>query len=216
MKIVASKEDMNKTGAYQIKNMFNGKFYVGGTSWNFKYRLKKHTGILDQNNHPTKNLQEDWNKYGTDAFEFYILEVASKEIIINVEQKWLDKLQPWINGYNTARKSMPTSGYLVGEQKEQWLNSLQSPEYREKRRELSRSYALKTARAISVYTKSGEYIKTFNNIDDLIKYSQNPNCDLPMILNKISKGKSLRREHINRVLCGIRSHMKGLIFKYAE
>jgi len=207
---------MRLTGAYKLQNLLNGKCYVGGTGWRFDLRLRKHCELLKKNKHPNQHLQSDYNYYGVNGFEFDILEFAEKEDIVDVEQKWLDIIKPWINGYNIARKSIPSSGYFDKETYNKWLSTLRSPEYVEKRRKISKEYAIKTARPIAVYTKSGDYVATFNNIEELIQYSQSPNCDLPMVLNKTSKGKTLRREHINRVLCGMRTQMKGLIFKYAD
>lgn len=216
MKIKPSNEDMKKTGAYKITNTLNGKFYVGGTGWCFKYRLNKHIQLLRDNSHPCKPLQKEWLEHKEDVFEFEILEVSTKEDVITVEQKWLDILKPWDNGYNVGRKSIPSKGYLVGETKENWLKSIRTPEHRKKLSKIQKRVALENARPIAVYTRDGEYLRTFDNIVELVEYSKSENCDLPMVLNKTSKGKTLRREHINRVLCGMRKHMKGLTFKYAD
>jgi len=48
------------------------KNYYGSTT-NFKKRVKDHKYLLHRNKHHSSHLQNAWNKYGEDAFEFVIL-----------------------------------------------------------------------------------------------------------------------------------------------
>ena len=58
-------------------------------------------------------LQEDWNKYGEKAFVFEVLEVLKekeegfsdiKEELKKLEEKWLEKLQPFgERGYHNIK-----------------------------------------------------------------------------------------------------------------
>ena len=57
---------------YQIKNLVNGKLYIGQTI-NYKSRKEKHLSLLRRNDHHNPYLQKAYNKYGEDAFEFSIL-----------------------------------------------------------------------------------------------------------------------------------------------
>ena len=92
-------------GIYQIKNLVNGKVYIG-SAVNFKNRFKTHKCLLKLNSHHSKHLQNAWNKYGEDNFKFEICEVLEfDEDLLRVEQYYLDFFEPWDRevGYNTAK-----------------------------------------------------------------------------------------------------------------
>ena len=104
------KETSVEAGVYRIKNDKTNKIFVGSTR-NFK-TLNGVKFMLDTNSYTTnKELQKDWNQYGKDNFTIDILEKLKKntdnpyfnekEALIELEEKWLEKLQPFgDNGYN--------------------------------------------------------------------------------------------------------------------
>lgn len=104
------KEASVEAGVFQIKNTKNNKIFVGSTK-NFK-TINGIKFMLSTNAYTSnKQLQKDWNEYGSDAFEFEILEKLKKdnddpyfnekEALQALEEKWLEKLQPYgENGYN--------------------------------------------------------------------------------------------------------------------
>jgi group I intron endonuclease len=57
---------------YEIVNLVNGKKYVG-CSADYKSRWKHHKHLLRLNNHANTYLQQSWNKYSENNFEFNIL-----------------------------------------------------------------------------------------------------------------------------------------------
>jgi len=97
------KETPVEAGIFQIKNNLNGKILVGSTK-NFK-TLNGVKFSLEANTYtPNRKLQNEWNQYGKDAFSFEILEklkknddpfVNEKEALQELEEKWLEKLQPF-------------------------------------------------------------------------------------------------------------------------
>jgi hypothetical protein len=103
------KETDVEAGVYHIKNTINQKLLVGSTK-----NLKTLNGIkfmLETNGYTTnKDLQKEWNQYGKEAFIIDILEVLKKsdepyfnekEALLALEEKWLEKLQPYgERGYN--------------------------------------------------------------------------------------------------------------------
>jgi len=87
-------------GIYRIKNLINGKCYYG-SSKQIEKRFKTHKKQLKNNTHINCILQKAWNKYGEDNFLFEIVEECNLNILLEVEQKYLD-LQP---EYNIGIKS---------------------------------------------------------------------------------------------------------------
>lgn len=82
---------------YKIVNIVNGKIYIGSTI-NYKRRISAHLSRLNKNEHHSIKLQNSYNKYGIDNFEFIILEeVEDVRILIETEQKWIDTLTPELN-----------------------------------------------------------------------------------------------------------------------
>jgi hypothetical protein len=96
------KEIKTEAGIYQIKNTVNNKVLLVATP-----NLKTINGRqieLSTGAYRNKLLQEEWNKYGKDAFVFEILEVVEqpeegyfdmKDELKKLENKWLDKIQPF-------------------------------------------------------------------------------------------------------------------------
>lgn len=94
--------DIAKSGIYKITNKVNGKFYIG-SAVNFKKRFCHHRGYLKRNNHSNIKLQNAWNKYGSDAFEFYILEyIENRKFLLMREQHWINWFDAVNNGYNLS------------------------------------------------------------------------------------------------------------------
>lgn len=89
-------------GIYQIRNLINGKSYIG-SSMRIKYRWKQHEFRLKKGNHHSYKLQRAWDKYGEDNFEFKIIEVVDDvDLLIEKEQYWMDKYNVITNGYNVS------------------------------------------------------------------------------------------------------------------
>lgn len=81
-----------KSGIYKIKNLLNGMCYIG-SSVNIQNRFYRHINSLNQNNHHNILLQRAWNKYGSKAFVFGVIEYTDEKIY--------DKEQNYINLYNS-------------------------------------------------------------------------------------------------------------------
>ena len=85
---------------YGIKNKESSKYYVGGTI-NFSQRKSSHLNKLNKNKHHSRKMQRAWDKYGKDSFEFIVLEkVKDVDKLTDTEQKWIDSLDSYHNGYN--------------------------------------------------------------------------------------------------------------------
>jgi excinuclease UvrABC nuclease subunit len=105
------KEIPIEAGIYQIKNTENEKIFIGSTR-NFK-TLNGLKFSLEAGTLMNKELQEDWRQFGKDAFSIDILEtlkkkddpyINEKEALLELENKWLEQLQPYgERGYNKKK-----------------------------------------------------------------------------------------------------------------
>ena len=99
------KENKFNSGVYEIRNLINNKRYIG-SGVNLKSRKRQHFSDLKLNKHKNKHLQNTYNKYGKDAFNFRILLMCSNEDCIFYEQKCIDKLKPEYNICTMAGSSL--------------------------------------------------------------------------------------------------------------
>lgn len=86
-------------GIYCIKNIINNKRYVG-QSININSRWEHHISALNNNNHYNSHLQKSWNKYGSESFEFNIVEICDKSLLNEREIYWIEKFNSLEDGYN--------------------------------------------------------------------------------------------------------------------
>lgn len=102
---------MMNTGIYVIEHLASGKKYVG-SAVNIEKRWGDHRRDLGRRTHHASRLQNSWNKYGEEAFEFRKLLICSKENLLMYEQICMDHYQVCDRerGYNTV----PTAGSQLG------------------------------------------------------------------------------------------------------
>lgn len=98
---IKSKSTKN-IGIYSIMNKLNNKIYIG-QSVDINKRFIKHRTLLNNNKHNNLHLQQAWNKYGENNFEFSIIEYCEK-CDLNGKEKY------WINYYNSTNKN---NGYNI-------------------------------------------------------------------------------------------------------
>lgn len=86
---------------YMITNLVNGKVYIGSTG-DVNHRFRKHKSDLNNGIHHNEHLQNAWNKYGSDSFEFKTLMVCPDSERNHCEQMFIDLYdsQNHVCGYN--------------------------------------------------------------------------------------------------------------------
>jgi group I intron endonuclease len=89
-------------GIYYIKNIQNSKIYIGGST-EISRRIRDHKYRLRGNKHENISLQNDWNTYGENSFEFGILEPCVKERINEKEEYYINHYFDLL--YNSSKKS---------------------------------------------------------------------------------------------------------------
>lgn len=88
-----------RTGIYAIRNKITGKAYIGQTAMNFGDRRDCNFAKLRHNKHDNHNLQEDFNKYGENNYEFVVLEELFDCSSIDEREKF------WISRYKEEKLS---------------------------------------------------------------------------------------------------------------
>lgn len=99
-------------GIYRIYNTVNGKSYVG-QSRNIKKRFVRHRTMLNANTHTNSVLQEEWIRYGADAFSFEHLEQCEIDLLDEKEVEYINMLNSTTdgNGYNLTYGSSHPQKY---------------------------------------------------------------------------------------------------------
>ena len=92
MRIKCNLSELEETGVYIFRNIVNNKCYIGSTIMSFNIRMNHHLFKLNDNSHKNSHFQYAWNKYGSDNFEFDILEKCDSKYCLEREQYYLDTL----------------------------------------------------------------------------------------------------------------------------
>ena len=87
------------TGIYMIRCKINNKIYIG-QSKNIEKRFSYHRSALNRNNHDNDLLQNDWNKYGQDYFEFNIIVECEEHKLNELEREYINEYKSCDFGYN--------------------------------------------------------------------------------------------------------------------
>ncbi len=89
------------SGIYFIKNLVNGKLYVG-SSLNITKRLYQYDYLLRHNKCHSPKLQASYNKHGREAFEYGVIQECPEADLKETERYWIDHHNSVNNGYNCS------------------------------------------------------------------------------------------------------------------
>lgn len=103
--------DVDASGIYQIRNLVNGKVYIGSAKC-FRQRWQVHLSQFRRGKHHSPLLQRAWSKYGENAFSFSVLALCDKACLIELEQAFLDRFSP---EYNICRVAGSAAGRVTSE-----------------------------------------------------------------------------------------------------
>lgn len=154
---------MKKCGIYCIKNLKNGKMYIG-QSTDIKNRISSHKRNIFKKNYP---IYLDIRKFGIENFVFEIIEECKKENLDALEKKYIKEFKTYLEyGYNKTTGG--TTGYkkeISEETKEKIRNTLTgkkinlSEEARNKKIEKFTGKNNINAKKVIFYDKEYETIK---------------------------------------------------------
>jgi group I intron endonuclease len=172
----------NKCGIYCIRNLFNNKVYIG-KSKNIYKRIHQHLYAL-KNNKKDENpyLQNAWNKYGEDAFEYFVLEFLELNEVLVAERElfWIKIYNSLETGYNLRSDSdskmithEKTSKKISNRLKKEWKKGLRK-DHSEKLSKNWENNAYRKALQSKLFTKTKtKYLylidNQYLNYQDLIK-----------------------------------------------
>ena len=101
-------------GVFLIRNMVNDKVFVG-TGLNLSGIINRHRFELTLGNHRNRQLQAEWDEFGSESFAFELLDQLHpredplfdyRADLAFMEEMWLEKLQPFgERGYNEPKPS---------------------------------------------------------------------------------------------------------------
>ena len=110
----AYKEKKFRMGAFRIRNVSNGKLFVGSSN-NLDAIWNRHRFQLNMGSHRNPILQKEWKEIGEAGFRFEVLEELEQGEDIGVdygqelailETMYLEELQPYGDkGYNKRKKT---------------------------------------------------------------------------------------------------------------
>jgi len=189
----ANLKDKGKSGIYCIRNMVNGKVYIG-KSIDIHTRIKRHIGFLNMKskNHENPHFINAWWKYGRKNFEYFVLEY------LNIDEFALaDRELYWMKVYDSTsrekgynlRADSSTQMIIHDETRERLSKAqkkrFQDPEQRKKqgkisskfwkenpdvKKEMSKKVAQKKHKYhILQYDKNMNFIKEWFSVEEIIK-----------------------------------------------
>lgn len=103
------------SGIYLIKNIQNGKCYIG-QSQNIYRRIGAHKRLLRSNKHHNYALQKEWNKYGQESFDFSVVELCDISILNKREIYYIKVFNAYQDGYNYDEGGNTHRGYVMSEE----------------------------------------------------------------------------------------------------
>ena len=94
-------------GVYRVRNNAKGKSFIG-TSVNIPGVLNRHRFQLEHGSHSNRELQNDWNEFGSDAFAFEFLDQIepSDELNYNASEDLQVLLQMWLEKLRNSSESL--------------------------------------------------------------------------------------------------------------
>lgn len=153
------------SGIYLIRNIQNGKCYVG-QSENVKRRVEAHERALRHNLHYNVHLQSAWNMYGSSSFEFVLLELCTEAKLDEREIYYIEIYNAFSNGYNMNIGGNANRGYRHTDESKRKM--------RESHRDVSGENNPMFGRAIQEFMTDEEIISWRQHLSEATRGEKNP------------------------------------------
>lgn len=106
------KQTIQPMGIYQIRNIKNGRIYIGSAK-DLRGRINSNKFQLKMGSHLNREMQKDFSEIGEKGFSFDVLDYLKPKEDLNydytedlkiLEEMWLEKIQPYNEkGYNSPK-----------------------------------------------------------------------------------------------------------------
>jgi group I intron endonuclease len=198
------KGQSGKSGIYQIRNIQNGKVYIGSAKC-FQKRAAQHESRLNSGKHANKYLLNAWNKWGSDAFVFEVLEVVEGDKLARTSReeeliKEFVLLDRWDACYNVSKWATRKDGpYSINPEDTNKRRSIlmkkkwKDPDYKKKMKEYYSSPDTKMQMSV-------RYKKRWND-----KTEQEQKEIVERMVQK-RKGSKLTQEHKKKISKALQGH----------
>jgi group I intron endonuclease len=206
-----------RPGVYVIRNLRDGKVYVGSAARSLRKRGHNHWHELRVGTHPNKHLQRAWDRDGEAWFKFRALELCNPEDCVAREQFWIDQLGATDpkKGYNFCPRAGSSFGTRHSKAARRKMSEIgkarcQDPTEIEKLREMGRrnwqdpEYRRKVMARLKERFKDPEYLQRHRDARKGRKQSQ---------AEKDKRAASLRgRTRTPEERAAISAGRKGMVF----
>lgn len=81
---------MMLSGVYVISCLRNSYRYFGSSGRDIENRWSHHVALLNKGSHSCGKMQQDWARWGPEAFSFRILRLCSGPAALLIEQQYID------------------------------------------------------------------------------------------------------------------------------
>lgn len=164
-------------GVYMIRNMRNGKKYIGSTK-DARQREKNHFEELRANRHHCDHLQNAWNlEDDTDVFQFVMFIYCKKEDLLAMEQSCFDVMKPEYNSSLIAGRPEHTAAVRakMKRSKAKFLATdgwRELPQYNSEQRRIYQLAFAQTEEGAQVYEQvSKKHLEFAASTEGMVSYS---------------------------------------------
>ena len=145
-----------KCGVYKIRNLIDGKIYIG-SSVNIGRRMRRHKTDIVRGLHSNKHLQRAILKYGKNNFTIETIETCDKENLQSREQFYIDELDVCEKGYNISPIAYSNKGVKhTKETLEKMSQALRGKKFTNEHKE-------KISLALKAHQRTKEHCKNISN-----------------------------------------------------
>ena len=185
-------------GVYLIRCMPLNRIYVGSTNQSFRARFSNHCKFLKHGNLGNKKLQEDYNLYGPENFEFEILGIYPENLTVHYETHFKKLLNAYYNKNISCNNSKTNEGKKFSE------------EHRDKIREKSKLFKHTNLESISKQNKEGANKFKITNIISNEEFFINSRLELNSFLGIKDSTKYYNSEYKKYKIEVLKTQKKGV------
>lgn len=142
----------NFCGIYCITNLITGQCYIG-SSLNIKKRISRHITELKTGVHHSILLQRSWIKYSEDAFDFSIIKLCDKNLLLTLEQYYVNNSNSFFNILKDVSKK---GGVWLKERSKEMRNKIRQTR-------LSKPETINRSPVIMIDKETNEIIREFES-----------------------------------------------------